>query len=31
VWTIRGGRALRAQTFPELSEALAAVGLSAEG
>ena len=31
VWTIRDGRALRAQTFPELSEALAAVGLSAEG
>jgi ketosteroid isomerase-like protein len=30
VWTIRDGRALRAQTFPELSEALEAAGLSAE-
>ena len=27
VWTIRGGRALRAQTFPELAEAFAAAGL----
>jgi ketosteroid isomerase-like protein len=27
VWTIRDGRALRAQTFPKLSEALAAAGL----
>jgi len=30
VWTIRDGRALRAQTFPELSEALEAAGLNAE-
>ena len=28
VWTIREGRAPRAQTFPELSEALEAAGLS---
>ena len=27
VWTIRDGRALRAQTFPHLSEALAAAGI----
>ncbi len=27
VWTIRDGRALRAQTFPELAEAFAAAGL----
>jgi len=27
VWTIRDGRAIRAQTFPELSEALAEAGL----
>ena len=27
VWTIHDGRALRAQTFPKLSEALAAAGL----
>jgi ketosteroid isomerase-like protein len=30
VWTIRDGRALRAQTFPELSEAFAAAGLDEE-
>jgi ketosteroid isomerase-like protein len=30
VWTLRDGRALRAQTFPELSEALQAAGLSPE-
>jgi len=27
VWTIRDGRALRAQTFPELAEAFAAAGI----
>lgn len=27
VWTFRDGRAVRAQTFPELSEALAAAGV----
>ena len=27
VWTIRDGRALRAQTFPEIAEAFAAAGL----
>jgi ketosteroid isomerase-like protein len=27
IWTLRDGRALRAQTFPELGEAFAAAGL----
>jgi ketosteroid isomerase-like protein len=31
VWTIREGRALRAQTFPELAEAFAAAGVDPEG
>lgn len=30
VWTVRDGRALRAQTFPELAEAFAAAGLDAQ-
>jgi ketosteroid isomerase-like protein len=30
VWTLRDGRALRAETYAELSEALQAAGLSAE-
>ena len=31
VWTIREGRAVRAQTFPELAEAFAAAGVDREG